>query len=91
MKVVPRPLVLLTVKPLTVVWDRSSVESAVTNLSFIPQALKDWTPAMAESSISRVILSAPADAHMRQRIRGQVVRDGRRRPAPLIVVKIQIR
>ena len=38
MKAVPRPLVLVTENPLTVVWERSSVDPAVASLAFCPNA-----------------------------------------------------
>jgi hypothetical protein len=37
-----------------VVFDRSSVEAAVTNLSFVAKASNDWMPAVSELLISNV-------------------------------------
>jgi hypothetical protein len=56
-KVVPRPFVLLTRRPPpTVVFDKSSVEAAVTKLSLVPKASNDRMPAVSELLISNVTL-----------------------------------
>jgi hypothetical protein len=56
-KVVPTLLVLTTENPLTVVCDRSSVEPAVTRLSFWPDAENDPMPAVSALLTSRARLS----------------------------------
>ena len=68
-------------------WDRSSVDPAVANLSFSPKPEKDWTPAVSALLIRRVTLSPPPDVHMRERIRGQIVGYRQRRVDPLTIVK----
>ena len=89
MKVVPRALVLVTVNPLTVVWDRSSVDPAVTNLSF-QSTSSEGLDARRIGVVDQEgdVVATAVDVHMRERIRGQIVGYRQRREDPLIVGKI---
>ena len=74
MNAVPRPLALVTENPLTVVWDRSSVDSAVTNLSFAPHSIKGLDARCSGAvDIEGEVVAAAVDIYMRERIRGQIV------------------